>query len=75
MGKTAPLQREKGVVQLQIPVDRGSPEIFGNRGAVSMTVGVVHDVSNRSLEFAAKSGALKINSLEVRELKPIWSVT
>ena len=72
LDKSAPLAPIDGRVVLQILVDRGSLEIFGNSGSITMTVGVVHDKNDRSLSLTSKNGSLVVPSVKVFTLKSIW---
>jgi len=72
-GKVAPLKPGKdGSVRLQILVDRGSVEVFGNDGRVALSVGVLVPVDDRSLALSAKGGAAPVTTLTVYELKSAW---
>jgi fructan beta-fructosidase len=72
-GKTAPLKpRKDGSVRLQILVDRGSVEVFGNDGQVALSAGVLVAVDDHSLGLAAKGGAVKVEALAVNVLKSAW---
>src|SRR5262249_55967108 len=72
-GKTAPLKaRKDDSVRLQILVDRGSIEVFGNDGQVALSVGVLVPVDNRSLSLTVKGGKAKVSELEVNTLRSAW---
>lgn len=72
-GKAAPLKpRKDGSVRLQILVDRGSVEVFGNDGQVALSAGVLVPVDNRSLALSAKGGQAKVSELKVSVLKSAW---
>ncbi len=69
---SAPMKPLNGHIRLQILVDRASIEIFGNDGRVYIPIGVIPRDDNTSLEVFTKGGAVRINTLDVYELKSIW---
>ncbi len=69
---TAPLKPEDGKVRLQLLVDRGSIEIFGDGGRVALSVGVIPADDNHSLEVFSRGGATRLRSLEAFEMKSAW---
>lgn len=72
-GKAAPLKpRKDGSVRLQILVDRGSVEVFGNDGRVALSAGVLIAVDNRSLALTVKGGTAKVREMEVNTLRSAW---
>jgi fructan beta-fructosidase len=72
-GKAAPLKpRKDGSVALQILVDRGSVEVFGNDGRVALSAGVLVPVDDRSLALSAMGGAATVTVLTVHEVKSAW---
>ena len=68
----APLKPQSGKIRLQILVDRTSMEIFGNDGRIYMPIGVIPPDENKSLEVFSKDGSVKVNALEVYELRSAW---
>ena len=70
--KTAPLAPESGKVSLQILVDRGSIEVFGNNGRVAISHGVIPPEGNRTLSVSVTGGSTRIRALVVHELKSVW---
>ncbi len=70
--KTAPLAPESGKVSLQILVDRGSIEVFGNNGRVAISHGVIPAEGNRSLSVSVAGATTRIRALEVNELRSVW---
>ena len=68
----APLKPAAGKVRLQVLVDRGSVEIFGNDGRVALSVGVIPADDNHSLEVFSRGGGTRLRSLEAFELKSAW---
>jgi fructan beta-fructosidase len=72
-GKAAPLKpRRDGTVRLQILVDRGSIEVFGNDGQVALSAGALVPADDRSLSLSARGGEAKVESLTVHELRSAW---
>jgi fructan beta-fructosidase len=69
-GCTAPLKPSNGKVQLRVLVDRGSIELFGNDGAVALSIGVIPSEKDRSFELFARGKAMA--DLEVFELRSSW---
>jgi fructan beta-fructosidase len=69
---TAPLKPENGTVRLQLLVDRGSVEVYGNGGRVALSVGVTPADDDHSLEVFSRGGATKLRSLEAFEMKSAW---
>lgn len=61
-----------GRIALQILVDRGSIEVFGNGGRVALSVGVIPPDGERSLRLFAEGGTSRLRSLQVDELGAIW---
>lgn len=55
---TAPLKPEDGKVLLRVLIDRGSVEVFGNRGAVAVSVAHVAPDKDRTLTVAGEGGTL-----------------
>jgi sucrose-6-phosphate hydrolase SacC (GH32 family) len=73
IGKNAaPLKPIDGRVRLEMLVDRTSIEVFGNDGRVYMPLGVIPADDNRTLEVFAEGGPVKVNALEVVELRSAW---
>ena len=70
--KSARLKAEDGKIRLEMLVDRISIEIFANNGRVYMPMGVIPEDDALPLEVFSKGGAVKINALEVFELRPAW---
>jgi fructan beta-fructosidase len=71
-GVTAPLKPVDGKVALRVLVDRGSIEVFGNDGAVAMSVGVLAAEKDRSLGVFSRGEGSSIALLEVIELRSAW---
>jgi sucrose-6-phosphate hydrolase SacC (GH32 family) len=71
-GKTAPLALVDGKASLHLFVDRASIDIFGNKGALYMPMGVIVPWNNTSLDLYARGGEARIESLEVYELNSAW---
>jgi len=71
-GVKAPLKIEKGQVRLQVYLDRGSIEVFGNDGRVAMSVGAIPHIDRRSIGVSSRGSAIKVDSLVVHELRSAW---
>ena len=71
-GVTAPLKPHEGKVRLQLLVDRGSVEIFGDGGRVALSVGVIPADDNHALEVFSRDGGTRLRSLEAFEMKSAW---
>ncbi len=72
-GKVAPMKpRKDGTVALQILVDRGSIEVFGNDGQVALSAGVLLPVDNQALTLSARGGDASVSILTVNMLKSAW---
>ncbi|MEI6176097.1 MAG: glycoside hydrolase family 32 protein [Verrucomicrobiota bacterium] len=61
-----------GKVKLRVLVDRASLELFINDGQAAASFTVIPDAKNRDISLTGDA-ALKIASLEVNELKSIWT--
>ena len=70
--KHAALKPVAGRIQLRLFVDRTAVDIFGNHGALYMTMGIVVPPDNRSLQISAKGGTAQIESLTIYELQSAW---
>jgi fructan beta-fructosidase len=68
----APLSPVDGVVTLEIIVDRGSIEVFGNGGRVALSVGGVLAADERSIKTEVSGSGAKLKSLKIVELKSAW---
>jgi fructan beta-fructosidase len=71
-GVKTPLKAENGRVRLQVYVDRGSIEVFGNDGRVAMSIGAIPQDAYRSIGVSSRGGAIKVGSLVVHELRSAW---
>jgi fructan beta-fructosidase len=68
----APLKPSDGRIRLQVFLDRGSIEVFGNDGLVAMSVAAIPAASNRSLAATSRGGPTFVHSLVVHELRSAW---
>jgi fructan beta-fructosidase len=59
----APLRPKEGRVRLQVFLDRGSIEVFGNDGRVAMSIAAIADQGNRSASPAAADRPTCVRSL------------
>jgi fructan beta-fructosidase len=71
--RKASLEMERGRIRLRLMMDRTSLDIFGNDGALYMPMGMVVARDNTSLALHADGGNAHIDSLQVFELKSIWT--
>jgi fructan beta-fructosidase len=71
-GVAAPLMPVDGVVTMEIIVDRGSIEVFGNGGRTALSVGGVLAADDRSLKTEVAGTGARLKSLKVVELKSAW---
>ena len=66
------LKPKDGRITVRILVDRGSVEVFGNEGRLSMTSYALHEPENLNLSMTAEGGEAVVNTLIVNELKSAW---
>ena len=69
---TQPLAPSNGVVHLQILVDRGIIEIFGNDGLLYMPMRVTPTAGAQALSLVANGGGATLNSLQMHNLGSSW---
>jgi fructan beta-fructosidase len=69
---SAPLEPVDGRVAIEILVDRGSIEVFGNRGRVALSVGALIAAEDRAIRTEVTGTGAKLRSLLVVELKSAW---
>ena len=69
---SAPLELVDGRMRIEILVDRGSVEVFGNHGRVVLSVGGVLAADDHSIRTDVTGQGAKIQSLQVVELKSAW---
>ena len=67
---SAPLRN--GRQRLTVFVDRTGLEVFASDGLTYVPMPVNVKPDNRSLNVSVKGGSLKLESLEVHELRSIW---
>jgi fructan beta-fructosidase len=70
-GIVATLPLVDDAIHLRILVDRGSIEVFGNRGQMAMSVGVVPREESRGVKATTKGGEAVLH-LTAYELKTAW---
>ena len=63
---------EKGRITVRILVDRGSIEVFGNEGRVSITCYALHEPENLDIALTLDGGEAVVNKLVVNELESTW---
>lgn len=69
---SAPLTPVEGRIRLQILVDRGSIEVFGNDGRVAISLGVIPAKDAPSLSASVEGEGTRLHLLEVDELASTW---
>jgi sucrose-6-phosphate hydrolase SacC (GH32 family) len=57
---------------MEILLDRTSVEIFINDGEVPMAFYYIADEGNKKLALVSEGGEVKLNSLDIFELKSAW---
>lgn len=71
-GGAGSLKPQDGRITVRILVDRGSVEVFGNEGRLSMTTYALHEPENLNLSLTVEGGEAVVNTLIVNELKSAW---
>lgn len=71
-GVKAPVSLIDGKLSLRIYADRTGLEIFTNNGLVFMPININLPNSNRSLSLSVTGGTVRVDKLDVYELKSIW---
>ncbi|NQT85968.1 GH32 C-terminal domain-containing protein, partial [bacterium] len=66
------LKPRDGRITVRILVDRGSVEVFGNEGRLSLTTYALHEPKNLNLALTVEGGEAVLNKLIVNELKSAW---
>ena len=74
-GTTQSLAPSNGVVHLQMLVDRGIIEIFGNDGLLYMPMRVTPTAGAQALSLAATGSGATLNSLTKHDLGSAWNVS
>lgn len=69
---SAPLAPKNGRIQIDILLDRGSVEIFSNRGRVALSVGALAAPDNQSVSIRAEGGIARIVDIELQGLRSVW---
>ncbi|MDE0124617.1 MAG: glycoside hydrolase family 32 protein [Bryobacterales bacterium] len=72
MESDASLPAANGTVKLRMIVDRGSVEVYANRGEVTFTKLFYPDPSNLNLALFSKGGTARVRAMEVYRLQSIW---
>jgi len=68
----AAMSPDDGKITVRILVDRGSIEVFGNEGRVSVTCYALHEPENLDLALTVEGGEAVVNKLVVNELESTW---
>lgn len=72
MESDASLPMADGTVELRMIVDRGSVEVYANRGEITFTKLFYPDPSNMDLELFSNGGSARIRAMEAYRLQSIW---
>jgi fructan beta-fructosidase len=72
LGKSAPVAPVNDRINLQVLVDRASLEVFANEGKVGLTSCFLPAPGESALDLSAMGGAIRVNVLNVYELKSAW---
>lgn len=70
---TAPVKIRGGKIMLHILVDHSSVEVFANKGEATITCQIFPDPLNKGLSIYTKNGYIKLNFLNLWQLKSIWN--
>jgi fructan beta-fructosidase len=73
LGVTQSLVPSNGVVRLQMLVDRGIIEIFGNDGLLYIPIRVTPSAGAQAVSFAANGSGATLNSLTMHNLGSAWT--
>jgi fructan beta-fructosidase len=63
---------KQGRIRMEILLDKTSVEIFINDGEVPMAFYYIADEANKKLTLVSEGGEVKLNSLDIFELKSAW---
>src|SRR5262249_49485153 len=69
---SAPLRPADGRVKIEILVDRGSLEGFGNNGRGALSAGGVLPADDLSIRTEVNGTGARLRSLKITELKSAW---
>jgi fructan beta-fructosidase len=72
---TAPLSLKGGKITMEILLDHGSIEVFGNLGQVAISSGGITAKDNRSLKIVAAGGTATVRNLAIYEMRSAWNTT
>jgi sucrose-6-phosphate hydrolase SacC (GH32 family) len=71
-GHTAPAPLRDGKQRVTIVCDRTGVEVFASDGLCYVPMPFNMNQENRRVSIETRGGAIKVNSLEVHELRPAW---
>jgi sucrose-6-phosphate hydrolase SacC (GH32 family) len=71
-GEVGPLEPVNNKVKFHVLIDRTSIEVFGNDGLFSLSSCMLPADNNKSIGVFCMGGQVKIGSLTVWQLNPIW---
>jgi len=72
-GLSVPVEPVNNKINFRIIVDKCSIEIFCNTGEKAIFLPVSLDNQDRTFKFIVHKGKIKIESLEMYSLEPIWN--
>ncbi|MNO32667.1 Levanase precursor [compost metagenome] len=67
------LTAENKRIKLRILVDESSVEVFGNGGKAVFSEVIFPDPASRAMSFYTRGGMVKVVSLKVNKLRPVWN--
>jgi sucrose-6-phosphate hydrolase SacC (GH32 family) len=73
LGRSATLKPIGDKIRLQILVDRTSIEVFGNDGRISLSSCFLPNLDNTGLSVYSDGGDVKIDSMDIFELRSAWN--
>ena len=73
-GTAAPLAPHQGKIKMEILVDRGSIEVFGNQGRVAISTGGIAK-GKQSLKVISNGGSSTLRTLVIHELRSAWNMS
>ncbi|WP_020432422.1 GH32 C-terminal domain-containing protein [Paenibacillus riograndensis] len=69
----AAMTAENKRIKLRILVDESSVEVFGNGGKAVFSEVIFPDPASRAMSFYSQGGMVKVISLKVNKLGPVWN--
>lgn len=69
-----PLPPHNGRIRLQVFLDRGSIEVFGNDGRTAMSVVSIAEKRQPAIGVSSRGGATPVHSLVVHQPRSAWNL-